>query len=278
MKSFEAQFSEIKELKQQKKFFQEKLLLNLLSNKNFDKNLYVEIQKFYLDLSSQIPFVNAQSIMEFVTQKILEEDHSDIEAKKRLGIFYINSEQSSQAIEEFEDLYLNYPDHLDISKSGFSIFKNGDTEKANHQFLTIINNHKFCYDAYYLLALHNKDPYLDEYLLKNIIDNLNEASQLDDFAFIKLKFHFRFNLKKEKNFEASFHHFNLACEKSREFYKNDIEKYLNNIEKLFTEKKEKHEYLSNQYSKHNKDDYLKIDFTPIFIVGVPRSGSTLIGV
>ncbi len=277
MNSSKATISKIQTLKASKNYFQaEKLLLKLLAEESFNFDLYQEIQNFYLDLSKEIPFVNVTNIMEFVTKRILEKEDS-LKAKQNLGIFYLNSDQIKLALRYFEELNREYPKDLNINLyHALALIKSGKTNQANLKFLSIIEENPLCFDAYYLLALNNKNENIDNFLLNEIIKTLHENKLLDDNGYANLNFTLALILKRKKNYDASFEHFYLACEKKHSQYKNDIEKYLNNIEHIYKVKNDNRQNLIQQSKKFNYENYTEIGFTPIFIVGVPRSGSTLI--
>jgi|TARA_B100000959_G_C14915841_1_gene597304 tetratricopeptide (TPR) repeat protein len=216
-------------------------------------------------LIAQHDFKDAETIF----LQLLKKKEKSYEINYFLGKIYFE-------LRKIEKSYFHYEECLKLQPNSIIILLNlanlqqssGNLEKAKEIYLKILNLNKNIIRAYYGLYTLNTN-YLEDNYYENIIEinkklNINILEKcLSNFLLSKIE-------KRKKNYDLEIKYLEKAhqdCFKlgnvrnlqSQYYYKNIISKYYNKIK------------FTNSYKKKNY--FNKV--SPIFIIGLPRSGSTL---
>jgi len=201
-------------------------------------------------------------------EKAIQIETNNLVANRNLALIFIELGEIQQAINCYKKLskieFNPAKTYQDLGQLNVAI---GDKKEAIKFFKLAIKNEPQSLDNYYYLC--ELDKKILNYELKDNINKIiskgNQSNKNLAFAnFLLSKFEFnQKNYEKEFNYLLKAHDFFFASEKKE--YQNDIEYWL----KLLPNNAE----LNNSKSSNNK---FKSDVTPIFIVGVPRCGSTLV--
>ena len=195
--------------------------------------------------------------------------------KNKIVYFYLGLIYSE--LNDFHKSISNYNKYLENDPNSKSALFNlaiakqsiGEISTAKDIYLKLINLDRNKIRPYFALLMLNIDFLTNEHLKcvieiqKNSEINLYEKSLID--FILARKEQKNKNYKKEiehlKNFNVSSFNSNYAYNQTSQFYYNNI---INNF------------YNKIQFTNNNKHLKKTKDFTPIFIIGLPRSGSTLI--
>jgi len=199
-------------------------------------------------------------------EKTIKIEPRNTKARNNLGNVYKSLRDNKKAIEAFKKTLEIEPNHINANHNLANTYKEtGDFLKAKKFYKKSfeINSN--------LESLHALSELDDKTLnnsIKEKIDKIvsNKKSNYNNLAygnFLLSKYELKNNnLKKEINYLIEGHsHFFLS---KKEFYKKGINYWLNQLPK--------NQELTNLNLKNNENNNLK----PIFIIGVPRCGSTLI--
>ena len=184
----------------------------------------------------------------------------------------INLGKTDQAIKIIHDLEKNFPDDSDIKNLHASIQRGiGNTKKAEHIYKEIIFSQKFddiiplCIAALANMTHIN----LDDPLIQKI-DEVLEHKSLNISQKYNLKYALYFIHHKNNNFDKAFDYLKEANMLKKTLYKFKIDgskRTASEIKNFFLRnKKEIDKFLIEAPKKP----------TPIFIVGMPRSGTSLL--
>ena len=185
-----------------------------------------------------------------------------------LGLIYSELNNYKKSIENYKKC-LNLQPELPQAMFNLAIEKQniGKVQEAKSIYLEILEKNKFNIRIYFALYSLNPDFISNEYY--DVIDeieksnklNLNERSLL---CYLKSK-----NQKKKKNKEKEI------------FYLRNFHKFCYNDSKIFNEQSQYYyskiinKFFNNLKFENETKNSIK-NFRPIFIIGLPRSGSTLI--
>ena len=199
---------------------------------------------------------------------LLKKEENSLEINFFLGL--INFE-----LRKIKKSFFYYNQCLKIDSNSIKVLLNlanleqslGNIEKAREIYLEILKINKNIIRAYYGLFLLNP-KYLENDFYTNLFEiskNIN-ISQIDKFLsnFLLSKLE-----KNKKNYNSEIKYLEKAhqdCFKSRNEFNLQSQHYYNNIIYKY--------YNKIEFSKTSKKIYLN-KLYPIFIIGLPRSGSTL---
>ena len=210
-------------------------------------------------------FVGAEKLL----QKGLKTEKNKFMIFYFLGLVHFELRNLEKSIQFFEKSLNLRPNNISVYIKLAVLYQTmGDTESSKNNYLKSIeldsNQIRSYYGLYQLKPKFLKDEYYDK--IKNISLNVKENStELAISKFLLSKFEIsKENLKKELTLLEDAHKtiFNANLQYNREsdfYYKKIMQKFHNKIE-----------YLNLENSVEPK--YKK----PIFIIGLPRTGSTLI--
>ena len=232
-------------------------------------------------------------------------DPNNSDPYNNLGLVYKDSNQNDKAKEVFEKSLKLNPKNLHTLNNLGNLYKNlGQIDSAEKYFYEAIEiNTKFLDSYINLLVMYERTNLNDK--LKKIIDDANEIFPSN---FIIKLFHGQYLYKIKKYLEA------IECLNNISFAQNQINRErlrclilakshdkLGNINDSFNFFKKTNEINSHQkkkdidknqtlkvikerfnFFKNEKidstflDNYNKINFDPVFLIGFPRSGTTLL--
>ena len=187
-----------------------------------------------------------------------------------LGNIYYELNDLDKSIIYFEKSYKNLPDsEIIINNYAITLQSLGKIKKAKNFFKILVNKNPNNIKAYYRLFRMNDVDFNKNYLnkirsLENSTSISLEDKSLINYIFSKIEKNNN-NISKEIEFLDKAHYF---IHKSKEKYNLIlINYYLNVLSKKFNEIQiKKNNNFSNSFSS----------LSPIFIIGLPRSGSTLV--
>ncbi len=198
--------------------------------------------------------------------KIIEIDPKHTNSYNNLGLIYLNFNKIDKAIKLFiNSIKINPNNYKSYNNLGISYKNSGDFNKAETNFIKSISLKPNNAVAYYNLSLIKHFDTNDKYFknLTHLSKNKNNSN--------KEQFHYLFSLAKTledtNNFNESYKFYNQAniiCKKISNY--NPI-----NDSELFKKVKDNFSIYEN-YKYSNNINFVK---KPIFILGMPRSGSTI---
>ena len=201
--------------------------------------------------------------------KLLNYKRESFEINYFLGLIYFELKDTKKSFFHYHECLRVKPNSIKIFLNLANLEQNlGNIEKAKEIYLKILNLDKNVIRAYY--GLYLLDPkHIDKNHHLNILEINNNLNSnivdkfLSNFLLSKIE-------QREKKYDLEVKYLEKAhvdCFKSRNdynlqsqhYYTNIISKYYNKL--VFTNSGKKKNYFAN--------------LSPIFIVGLPRSGSTL---
>ena len=199
-------------------------------------------------------------------EKTIKIEPRNTKARNNLGNVYKSLRDNKKAIEAFKKTLEIEPNHINANHNLANTYKEiGDFLKAKKFYKKSFEINSNLESLHALSELDDKTLNIS---IKEKIDKIvsNKKSNYNNLAygnFLLSKYELKNNnLKKEINYLIEGHsHFFLS---KKEFYKKGINYWLNQLPK--------NQELTNLNLKNNENNNLK----PIFIIGVPRCGSTLI--
>ncbi|MCQ9202981.1 MAG: sulfotransferase [Prochlorococcus marinus CUG1436] len=180
-----------------------------------------------------------------------------------LSIIYSDKNQLNKSIEILKKGINTSPNFIPFYKNLASFYRNsGQLELAIETNLLIISRNKFDFNSFYELSgIYDFKNHKNElnYLLNTKLENLKPNSKIyAAFAISNM-------LHKEGKFKEGAKYLKIANDESIKYKKSDL------ILKI------KHtEFYRSLKIKNSKNKYLENPSNYIFIVGMPRSGSTLL--
>ena len=193
-----------------------------------------------------------------------------IKKNKRLELAYLNlsilyreKNQLSNSIKILKKGINLSPNYTPFYKNLACFYRNsGQLKLAIETNLFIISKNKFDYNSFYELSgIYDFKNHKNElnFLLKTNLENLNPNSKIyAAFAISNL-------LHKKRKFKESGKYLKIANDEGQRYKKSD-----SNLKIKYTE------FYKSLKVKNSKNTHLKDSCNYVFIVGMPRSGSTLL--
>ena len=241
-------------------------------NKNKDNKYNNLIESAIQNMNNSL---HDESISEFL--KIIKNYPDDIKAYNYLAMIYRKKNDIDLAIDILKQALDKSPNNIDLLNNigGFYIDK-GNKNEAFLFFKKILDIDEYNAEAFRALSVNNTIDLNDDLALKFIDkyetyrsllnNNRLEKDKTEDLSNIAFALGFLFD--KSKKYDEAFEYYLEANKLHRSLYKYEI-----NIEKkLF---KQIIDFFNHDYFKNIKKDY-RSDKSPIFIIGMPRSGTTLV--
>jgi len=180
-----------------------------------------------------------------------------------LSILYNHKNQLSKSIQILKKGIKISPNFMPFYKNLATFYRNsGQFKLAIETNLLIISRNKFDFNSFYELSgIYDFKNHKNElnFLLNTKLANLNPNSKINAaFAISNL-------LHKEGKFKESSKYLKIANDESMKYKKSDL-----------SLKKKHNDYYRSLKIKNSKNKYLENSSNYIFIVGMPRSGSTLL--
>ena len=180
-----------------------------------------------------------------------------------LSILYREKNQLSNSIKILKKGINLSPNYTPFYKNLACFYRNsGQLKLAIETNLFIISKNKFDYNSFYELSgIYDFKNHKNElnFLLKTNLENLNPNSKIyAAFAISNL-------LHKKRKFKESEKYLQIANDEGQRYKKSD-----SNLKIKYTE------FYKSLKVKNSKNIHLKDSCNYVFIVGMPRSGSTLL--
>ncbi|MDC3035008.1 sulfotransferase [Prochlorococcus sp. AH-716-P05] len=180
-----------------------------------------------------------------------------------LSVLYKEKNQLSKSIQILKKGINLSPNFMPFYTNLASFYRNsGQLELAIETNLLIISRNKFDFNSFYELSgIYDFKNHKNElnFLLNTKLENLNPNSKIyAAFAISNL-------LHKEGKFKESAKYLKIANDESMKYKKSDLSLKIKHTE-----------FYRSLKIKNSKNKYLKNSSNYIFIVGMPRSGSTLL--
>ncbi len=205
-----------------------------------------------------------------IFKKIIKSNPSDGDSLFCLGNIYYELNDLKKSLYYFERSLKKYPNSEGIINNYATALQSfGEIQKARELFSNLLKLNPDNIKVYYRLFRLNLENFNENYLEKLRSLDKNEKISLDNKALINFIFSKNAQNKNENNNEiyflkkAHFYHFKYKLNYNSKlvtFYKNILGENFNKIS--FINSKNGTKYIDNK--------------NPIFIIGLPRSGSTLI--
>ena len=180
-----------------------------------------------------------------------------------LSIIYNDMNQLSKSIQILKKGINLSPNFMPFYKNLASFYRNsGQIELAIETNLYILSRNKFDFNSFYELSgiydfKNNKNEL--NFLLNTKLENLNPNSKIyAAFAISNL-------LHKQRKFKESAKYLKIANDESMKYKKSDLSLKIKHTE-----------FYRSLKIKKSKNKYFKNSSKFVFIVGMPRSGSTLL--
>ena len=199
-------------------------------------------------------------------ENLIKLDPYNFEALVSLGTIYIKLSKYHQGINLYEKSLTIKPENPRVYLSlGHALKTIGQREKSEIAYHNAIKFYPFSGEAYWSLA--NLKTYK---FSKKEISNMKLAINKNIHPNEQIQMHFALAKALESNnqFEDSFNHYNEGNWLQRKQIKYNSEEYKLSIDDLITFFKSNKDIFKSRANIKNDD--------PIFILGLPRSGSTLI--
>tara|TARA_B100000700_G_C15007989_1_gene839537 strand:- start:489 stop:2042 length:1554 start_codon:yes stop_codon:yes gene_type:complete len=200
-------------------------------------------------------------------KKAISLDKNAVEPKNNLGNLYSIMNKHSESIECYKDAINIKPNFFASHYNLGIIYKNsGDFKKAKEHLKKSIDLNKNFYTAHRSLSELIKYKLSENHL--NLLNNLYKDQEIGKKRKTELVFALGKANEDLGNYKKSFTYFKEA----NELRNNQIKFNINNEIKLFSS-------IKNIFNKKNISKLKKVstsDVTPIFILGMPRSGTSLI--
>jgi len=180
-----------------------------------------------------------------------------------LSILYNDKNQLSKSIQILKKGINLSPNFMPFYKNLASFYRNsGQLELAIETNLFIISRNKFDFNSFYELSgIYDFKNHKNElnFLLNTKLKNLNPNSKIyAAFAISNL-------LHKQGKFKESAEYLKIANDESMKYKKSDLSLKIKHTE-----------FYRSLKIKNSKNKYFKNSSNYVFIVGMPRSGSTLL--
>jgi len=251
--------------------------LGLLVSKNgryiqaielLQKAIAIEPQRslFYVNLGSVLLQISRYDEAERAYLHCLELDANCIEAKKKLSHLYISRGQLDKAQELLDQAIQRHKDSNLYSLKAINFMAAGKFDEAQQCYRRVLEDQPYNATALRMLVELKKCQQVDDDVEKMVALLDSPQTSVDD------RIHLNFGLGKAfenvGDFDTAFEYFRQANQLKRSSLQYDASQF-----DLFVEKSIEtfNETFFRKYQNQGCDDD-----TPIFIVGMPRSGSTLV--
>ncbi len=180
-----------------------------------------------------------------------------------LSTLYNDKNQLTKSIKILKKGINLSPKFMPFYKNLASLYRNsGQIELAIQTNLFIISRNKYDFNSFYELSgIYDFKSHKNElnFLLNTKLENLNPNSKINAaFAISNL-------LHKKEKFKESAKYLKIANDESMKYKKSDLSLKIKHTE-----------FYKSLKIKNSKNEYFKNSSNYIFIVGMPRSGSTLL--
>ena len=240
------------------------LMLNFLK---VSKNIKIDIKLYY---SLYLAFYGLQNIQEAkkYLEKCIKINEKNYIVLNNLANIFLKEGNLIKAEKFYLKSFYLKKDYLLVVVNLAIFYQNtGDLNQSKKFYLKAIELSPDRISIYFNLSRIDKN-FIDDkkikHLLKLMNNNKYEASEMSYGYFLLAE-----NEKKKNNFSGEIEFLKKANELSFESMKNINKKTLNYWNEVITKK-----YDSFEFSNFVKNSKLK-NFKPIFIIGLPRSGSTV---
>ncbi len=229
---------------------------NNFTNKNKEVKVDILIANAYI---KKREYQKAENIL----LKLIKKYEGLELAYLNLSILYREKNQLSKSVKILKKGINLSPNYMPFYTNLACFYRNsGQLKLAIETNLFIISKNKFDFNSFYELSgIYDFKNHKNElnFLLNSKLENLNPISKIyAAFAISNL-------LHKQGKFKESAKHLKIANDESLKFKKSD------------SSLKIKHtEFFRSIKFKDSKNDHLKDSCNYVFIVGMPRSGSTLL--
>jgi len=203
-------------------------------------------------------------------QKAIEVQPNHVSAYNNLGLVFKDLGEFKKAINSFKKTIEIQPNHTGAHNNIALAYKeSGEFQKSTNSYLEALKYEPENLFYYFHLVDLNKevlDQNLKNKVIKVLASNKSNKMNIAYGNFLLSKYEL-----KEKNYEKEFKH---LSDGHRNYFESVSERYKKGAD-LWLNKLSKVNKLFN-FEKIEKNKNTEIDLKPIFIVGVPRCGSTLI--
>ena len=225
-----------------------------------------------MDLNFGKKLINQKNFKdaETVLLQLLKKKKKSFEINYFLGLIYFELKNVKKSSFYYNECLKFQPNSIKVLLNLANLQQSlGNLEKARKIYLKILDFNRNIIRAYYGLYLLNSD-YLEDSFYESILEinkniNINIIDKfLSSFLLSKLN-------KRKKNYDFENKYLekaHLDCFKSRNEYNLQSQHYYNNIIVKY--------YNKVEFINSNKKKSYFNKLSPIFIIGLPRSGSTLI--
>lgn len=238
------------------------ILENLKNNNRIKKENGKEIR---IDILLANAFLKKRKYeeAEILLLKLIKKYPSLELAYLNLSVIYNDKNQLSKSIQILKKGINLSPDFLPFYRNLATFYRNsGQLELAIETNLFIISRNKFDFNSFYELSeIYDFKNHKNElnFLLNTKLENFNPSSKIyAAFAISNL-------LHKERKFKESAKYLKIANNESMKYKKSDLSLKIKHTEFYRTLK-----------IKKSKSKFFKNSSNYVFIVGMPRSGSTLL--
>ena len=238
------------------------ILKGLKKYKNIQKDNNKEI-RVYILLANAFIKKREYKEAERILLKLIKKYKRLELAYLNLSILYRDKNQLLKSIEILNKGISLSPSYMPFYTNLACFYRNsGQLKLAIETNLLIISKNKFDYNSFYELSEiydfknHSNELY---FLLNTNLDNLNSNSKIYAAFAISNIFH------KQKKFEESAKYLKIANDESLKYKKSDLSLKIKQTE-----------FYRSLKVQNSKNKYSKESQKYVFIVGMPRSGSTLL--
>ena len=226
-----------------------------------------DLMKLALHNKAQGDFSSAINLLE----KILTLDPKNKKALNNRGNIYKDMRKFTDAIKSYS-YAINVDSNYQIAKINLAILHHdlGNFNEAEMLYKELINQDKFNFSICFNLSRINFEYFDDDKI--SFIEKSLESENLSNYTIASGYFILAKNQELKKNFDKEIeflkkgHEYFCKSINSKDF-KQNLDYWLNIIPSKFNKIK----YFENKKNKENINE-----INPIFIIGMPRSGSTLI--
>ena len=202
----------------------------------------------------------------FQYEQVLMIDPENIEALNNLGVIYRELDQIDESINFYKKALLSNPKYSQAYYNlGFAYQDLGDREEAikHYEKAVEINNHSWSYhNLSYLKSYKVDDPQIKE--MESLLDNKN-LPKLDQIHLNLALAQINENLGNQEDFIKFLNKGNALRKKELNYSTSNSERLHLNIKEIFASPVD---IINNTESSS--------EISPIFIVGMPRSGTSLL--
>lgn len=203
-------------------------------------------------------------------KKIIKSNPKDGDSLFCLGNIYYELNDLKKSLYYYEKSLEKYPNSEGIINNYATALQSfGKIEKARELFTNLLNLNPNNIKAYYRLFRLNLESFNKNYLNKLKLLEENQKISLDNKALINYIFSKNEQSKNQNESEIYF------LKKAHDYHFKYKPSYNSNLVNYYKNMLGENFKKISFFNSKNKNKYIK-DKNPIFIIGLPRSGSTLI--